>query len=530
MGIQKQHGWPIILMGCVWLGVVWMWEWAYLTLPVDDSFYYIQTARNLAQGYGSTFDRLNPTNGYHPLWLILLTCLQPYLPESTATSVRMILTCQLGLVGLALFGLYRLQILVGIRSAVGVVLLFGCFYTTKILVNALESALLLTGMVVLLCCWYGLENRSTRHWGRWRSGVVAGVVAGLVVWARLESMAFVLLVFSMPWIWPNTRNVGTTCHKKPWIGAWSVCILMVASYLLWNWMQYAHWLPVSGAIKLQQRPWLSGWVRVASVPVFFSCFILPWWWGRYVVDNERIRMLVRLGYPVWGYAVAIFGYQILVLGQPLPPLWYAVPHLLVVIIILEIVYTLAEASPIVVRVLWGLGIGWLGFLAVTWWYRIQPDSYRLYVERRNVGLWLRKHHPNDIVAGWDCGMAAAHFQGKWINLDGLINSWHYKTQYLDRNKTQEFIDRIHRVNWLVQHIPLHVLPIVRQWRGVDLTSWYVKKATCLQGRVIRKPKVPVVWVQLLLSRSDTGLSFSSWAKQAHSQCRVLRSHLRAISR
>ena len=40
----------------------------------DDSFYYFQIARNLAAGQFSTFDGgITQTNGYHPLWLLLIT-------------------------------------------------------------------------------------------------------------------------------------------------------------------------------------------------------------------------------------------------------------------------------------------------------------------------------------------------------------------------------------------------------------------------------------------------------------------------
>lgn len=38
----------------------------------DDAFYYFEIARNLAAGNGSTFDGSSPTNGYHPLWMLLL--------------------------------------------------------------------------------------------------------------------------------------------------------------------------------------------------------------------------------------------------------------------------------------------------------------------------------------------------------------------------------------------------------------------------------------------------------------------------
>ncbi len=39
---------------------------------VDDAYYYFETARNIAVGRGSTFNGLVSTNGYHPLWLLLL--------------------------------------------------------------------------------------------------------------------------------------------------------------------------------------------------------------------------------------------------------------------------------------------------------------------------------------------------------------------------------------------------------------------------------------------------------------------------
>lgn len=38
----------------------------------DDSFFYLKTAFNYVSGYGSTFDKLNITNGYHLLWFLVL--------------------------------------------------------------------------------------------------------------------------------------------------------------------------------------------------------------------------------------------------------------------------------------------------------------------------------------------------------------------------------------------------------------------------------------------------------------------------
>ncbi len=47
----------------------------------DDAFYYLEIARHLAAGEGSTFDGVNPTTGYHPGWMALLVPLARAVPE-----------------------------------------------------------------------------------------------------------------------------------------------------------------------------------------------------------------------------------------------------------------------------------------------------------------------------------------------------------------------------------------------------------------------------------------------------------------
>jgi hypothetical protein len=37
----------------------------------DDAYYYFKVAQNITEGHGVTFDGINPTNGYHPLWMVV---------------------------------------------------------------------------------------------------------------------------------------------------------------------------------------------------------------------------------------------------------------------------------------------------------------------------------------------------------------------------------------------------------------------------------------------------------------------------
>src|SRR6185436_2667256 len=63
---------PLALAGlALRLGLIWTGACDGAVLA-DDAYYYFVIARNLAHGLGSTFDGIVPTNGYHPLWMLVL--------------------------------------------------------------------------------------------------------------------------------------------------------------------------------------------------------------------------------------------------------------------------------------------------------------------------------------------------------------------------------------------------------------------------------------------------------------------------
>src|SRR5258708_12830213 len=47
----------------------------YWSMPRDDFYYYLKVAQNLAHGRGSTFNGIVPTNGYHPLYLLVIAAI-----------------------------------------------------------------------------------------------------------------------------------------------------------------------------------------------------------------------------------------------------------------------------------------------------------------------------------------------------------------------------------------------------------------------------------------------------------------------
>lgn len=67
---------PLLLLGLAWTGSI---RDVVLRFMPDDGFYYLSTAQHLGLGLGSTSDGVTSTNGYHPLWTLVLAPFAPLL-------------------------------------------------------------------------------------------------------------------------------------------------------------------------------------------------------------------------------------------------------------------------------------------------------------------------------------------------------------------------------------------------------------------------------------------------------------------
>jgi hypothetical protein len=83
----------------------------------DDAFFYLSIARNFAAGRGSSFDGVHPTNGYHPLWMLLLSGYHHLVPLRGELGLRAVLLLDAALFVLALLIMGGLLARVGLSAA-----------------------------------------------------------------------------------------------------------------------------------------------------------------------------------------------------------------------------------------------------------------------------------------------------------------------------------------------------------------------------------------------------------------------------
>ena len=163
----------------------------------DDAYYYFKVAENIGLGHGSTFDGINPTNGYHPLWMLIC------IPIFALARFDLILPLRILLIVMSLFSvatailLYRL--IGGILSPpvgmlVAVYWTFNFFIQETFYNLGLESGIALFFISLSIYMLYWLEkNRSKLPIG-WRQVAWFSAIATLTMFSRLDLVFFAIII------------------------------------------------------------------------------------------------------------------------------------------------------------------------------------------------------------------------------------------------------------------------------------------------------------------------------------------------
>jgi hypothetical protein len=116
----------------------------------DDAYYYFKVAQNISEGHGSTFDGINPTNGYHPLWV---------------------------LVNIPIFALARFDLILPLRILI--LALAGLRAATSILLYHLLKNVIARPIAMLAALYWAFDFYI--HWTAYQQGLETGLAAFCLV-------------------------------------------------------------------------------------------------------------------------------------------------------------------------------------------------------------------------------------------------------------------------------------------------------------------------------------------------------------
>ncbi len=157
----------------------------------DDAFYYFIVARNVAAGHGFTFDLMNKTNGFHPLWEFLIVPIFAISGTDRILPLRIILVVLASLnaaTGIVIYRLLKKYFLFGTAALFSLVwvLLPAIHKVTN--EDGLEAGLNAFSLSVLLLggSWF-IDRVITEKVNRWDL-VAVGFLGALAVFSRLDNI------------------------------------------------------------------------------------------------------------------------------------------------------------------------------------------------------------------------------------------------------------------------------------------------------------------------------------------------------
>ena len=442
-------------------------------LSNDDAFYYFQIAFNLAEGKFSTFDGgITRTNGYHPLWLFLITPFYWAFDKENALFAIKAFEIMLVAGGAAL-------VAAAVRLArLPWVLMFAALpmlYQHHALIAGMEgaAALFMLGLFILTACLFA---RSPARW-KWPLAAVAFALP----WVRLEYIAISLATTGalclVEWSWRERApgaSFGARDRSMPAIKALPSLFGSAAgllAYFAYNKLVFGGIVPVSGASKLAwsqavrqhdgEYSLIRNFQDALQMDVFSfalpvaleACvlFLLVWWFARCSRSPKDWLLLAFLA-GVSGLAVghlAKFGQTVLTVHpvfQGQSP-WYFVPAYLMMALIVPVNCCAAVhfirrfIGPKSHRTANILSLGIVVVGAVFLLAKVNFTSPFRSVEAssastRITGPWfvavyagtqlMNRVLPEDSVVGsWDAGIIGHFSRFPVVNLDGLVNSYDY---------------------------------------------------------------------------------------------------------
>lgn len=424
----------------------------------DDACYFARIAENAARGFGFTFDRINPTNGFQPLWLYLLIPIH-LLPASPEARFFCGLALQSVLLTIAAFLLYGTLARLLPRALLLASAAVFCALVFLPAINGMETAVQILTMVVLFA--FGYRMKVFEHPGPLRS-FVFGVLLGLVLLARLDDVFLAFAIGTLLFI----RAVSGGTERRASLTQLGIIVaggaLVIAPYLLYNLLRFGALVPISGQIKssfphvqihgtLLSRFGVRGIVHILAATTFSIWYLAR----RSRPENQPFerRYLLTAAF-IASLALLLHAAHAMLFMKWATFRWHFVWYALVTSIVMVVPLQALQArwgarSPRWAALAIGLLFVFGGMLEVT----RKEGASNVYDWHRAVydaALWTRVHVPEDAVMAMHDAGAFGYFCGRRvINLDGVVNTMGYQDTLRD-GRWSDYLSR-HGVRYLVKH-------------------------------------------------------------------------------
>lgn len=161
------------------------WRW----FTRDDAYYYFKVAQNISEGHGSTFDGINKTNGYHPLWMLVCIPIFALARFDLILPLRILLVLMSMLsvaTGIMLYRLIGRIFIPAIGAIAAIFWVFSYEVLTVIYQQGLETGIAAFFVVLLVYKLYDFETSWRRNEASNKQVAILAVIAVLAMFSRLD--------------------------------------------------------------------------------------------------------------------------------------------------------------------------------------------------------------------------------------------------------------------------------------------------------------------------------------------------------
>ena len=417
-----------------------------LAIP-DDAYLSLTIARNIARGLGPLYG-LEPTNGFQPLYVFLMSPVYALLPGNPEAPIRV----ALGMLTLfdtsTLFLLFRLTSRLSTsRITPWLVALAWAFHPYAILtaLNALETSIACCLFAALLLALDrlreapGAATRLVPSFG-------IGLLLGLGALARIDLLLMAPVIAGIGFVRLRGAAHGGRAILLACSATAAGALIVYLPWLAYSW-QWTHDLfPVSGRAlryltlsSVEHRPTPGNFylpllaralgvvLRKNALPLGLAVAIgagLGWVRAR-LPHGELGRRLARIA-PALAFGVLLFAAYTGVVFGPWHFARYFFPLTLVILLALAVAIDLLVCALPRGRTALALALALLVIVGSV----AQPAFRRMWGPRfegtwgyRRIGLWTRDHFPPGATVGGSQTGAIGYFADRLrvVNLDGVVN-------------------------------------------------------------------------------------------------------------
>ena len=163
----------------------------------DDAYYYFKVAQNIAEGHGSTFDGINLTNGYHPLWMLICVPIFALARFDLILPLRVLLMVIAVIQAASAILIYRL-VKAHLSNAVAIVAAsfwaFNLYIQSTVFKNGLETAIAIFTILLLVHRLSTFEKEWRTKTVTTRQLVEISMLAVLVMFSRLDLVFLAVII------------------------------------------------------------------------------------------------------------------------------------------------------------------------------------------------------------------------------------------------------------------------------------------------------------------------------------------------